>query len=246
MAQKVAYVTGGMGGIGTAICQRLHKDGYKVIAGCGPSRDHVKWIGEQKEQGYTFHVSVGNVADWDSTTEAFAKAKAEHGPIDILVNAAGIAAGGRLEDDGFLDAWERTMAVNLTGMMHVVRACIGDLLASGHGRIVNVASTEGLGASRVGSPYTASKHGVVGLTRSLAVEYGRRGVTTNCVCPGATLTGMTEIIPEEMRDTFARRNVPIGRYARPEEIAYMIVALTAREATYVNGAVIPVDGGLTA
>jgi 3-oxoacyl-[acyl-carrier protein] reductase len=137
------------------------------------------------------------------------------------------------------------MAVNLTGMMHVVRACIGDLLASGHGRIVNVASTEGLGASRVGSPYTASKHGVVGLTRSLAVEYGRRGLTTNCVCPGATLTGMTEIIPEEMRDTFARRNVPIGRYARPEEIAFMIVALTAPEASYVNGAVIPVDGGLT-
>jgi len=225
--QRVAIVTGGASGIGAATAGLLRDQGVAVAV--------FDRTGDRPV----------DITDVDAIDEAVERVRAEHGPIDILVNAAGIAAGGRLEDDGFLDAWERTMAVNLTGMMHVVRACIGDLLASGHGRIVNVASTEGLGASRVGSPYTASKHGVVGLTRSLAVEYGRRGVTTNCVCPGATLTGMTEIIPEEMRDTFARRNVPIGRYARPEEIAYMIVALTAREATYVNGAVIPVDGGLT-
>jgi len=90
MSQKVAYVTGGMGGIGTAICQRLHKDGFKVIAGCGPTRDFNKWLAEQKALGYSFHASVGNVADWDSTVEAFSKAKAEHGSIDVLVNNAGI------------------------------------------------------------------------------------------------------------------------------------------------------------
>ena len=90
MSQKVAYVTGGMGGIGTAICQRLHKEGFKVIAGCGPTRDFNKWLDEQKALGYTFHASVGNVAEWDSTVEAFTKAKAEHGPIDVLVNNAGI------------------------------------------------------------------------------------------------------------------------------------------------------------
>jgi hypothetical protein len=90
MSQKVAYVTGGMGGIGTAICQRLHKDGFKVIAGCGPTRDHAKWMAEQKALGYTFYASVGNVGDWDSTVEAFTKTKAEHGTIDVLVNNAGI------------------------------------------------------------------------------------------------------------------------------------------------------------
>ena len=90
MSTKIAYVTGGMGGIGTAICQRLHTMGYKVIAGCGPSRDHAKWIAEQKAKGFTFHASVGNVADWDSTSEAFSKAIAEHGVIDVLVNNAGI------------------------------------------------------------------------------------------------------------------------------------------------------------
>ena len=87
---KVAYVTGGMGGIGTAICQRLHKEGFTVIAGCGPTRDYDKWLGEQKTHGYTFHASVGNVGSWDSTVEAFSKAKAEHGSIDVLVNNAGI------------------------------------------------------------------------------------------------------------------------------------------------------------
>jgi acetoacetyl-CoA reductase len=90
MSQKVAYVTGGMGGIGTAICQKLAKAGFKVIAGCGPSRDYQKWLDEQKAQGYNFHASVGNVADWDSTVEAFQKAIIEHGAIDVLVNNAGI------------------------------------------------------------------------------------------------------------------------------------------------------------
>ncbi len=90
MANKVAYVTGGMGGIGTAICQRLHKEGFLVIAGCGPSRDWKKWLDEQKALNYSFHASVGNVADWQSTVDAFGKATAEHGPIDVLVNNAGI------------------------------------------------------------------------------------------------------------------------------------------------------------
>ena len=95
MSQKVAYVTGGMGGIGTAICQRLHKEGLKVIAGCGPTRDYAKWLAEQKALGYTFYASAGNVGDWDSTVEAFAKAKAEHGSIDVLVNNAGITRDRR-------------------------------------------------------------------------------------------------------------------------------------------------------
>ena len=88
MSQKIAYVTGGMGGIGTCICHRLHRDGFKVIAGCGPSRDHAKWLAEQKALGYTFYASVGNVADWDSTVEAFKHAKEEHGVIDVLVKKA--------------------------------------------------------------------------------------------------------------------------------------------------------------
>nr|MBF0684774.1 SDR family NAD(P)-dependent oxidoreductase [Pseudomonas sp.] len=90
MNGKVAYVTGGMGGIGTPICQRLARAGFTVVAGCGPNRDFDKWLHEQAEQGFTFYASVGNVSDWDSTVEAFAKVKAQHGPVDVLVNNAGI------------------------------------------------------------------------------------------------------------------------------------------------------------
>jgi 3-oxoacyl-[acyl-carrier protein] reductase len=137
----------------------------------------------------------------------------------IVVNAAGVGAGGILTDQHYVEIWQRTLAVNLTAAMLVVRACLDDLVACAAGRIVNVASTEALAAGRFTAPYTVSKHGLLGFTRSLAVDLGRRGVTANCVCPGATLTGMTAGIPEADRATFARRNVPVGRYGRPEEVA---------------------------
>jgi len=109
---------------------------------------------------------------------------------------------------------------------------------------VNIASTEGLGATKGMSPYTASKTGVVGLTRSLALEYGESGVTVNCICPGPIRTGMTDAIPEDMKTKFARRRVPLRRYGDPEEVAHMTLSLALPAASYVNGAVIPVDGGL--
>jgi 3-oxoacyl-[acyl-carrier protein] reductase len=224
---RVAIVTGGASGIGRATAERLRHQGVEVVV--------FDRAGEQPV----------DVTDPASIDAAVAAVRSTRGPIDIVVNAAGVSTGGRIDDPTYPAAWDLTLAVNLTGAMHVVRACVGDLVQSGHGRIVNIASTEALGATRGTGPYAASKHGLVGFTRSLAVDLGRRGVTANAVCPGATLTGMTAPIPEAARDTFARRRVPVGRYARPEEIAYMVVALTAVEASYVNGAIIPVDGGLT-
>ena len=137
------------------------------------------------------------------------------------------------------------MAVNLTAYARMVRLCLDDLVRNGSGRVVNVASTEGLGATGFISAYTASKHGVIGLTRSLAVELGRRGVTVNCVCPGPIHTGMTAMIPDEAKDRFARRRVPLRRYGNPEEVAHAIASLALPAASYINGAVLAVDGGLT-
>src|SRR3954465_3577768 len=135
MAKKVAYVTGGMGGIGTAICQRLHQDGFTVIAGCGPTRDFNKWLGEQKEKGFTFYASVGNVADWESTVAAFAKAKEEHGPIDVLVNNAGIT-----RDRMFLkmspEDWRAVIDTNLNSMFNVTKQVVPDMVERGWGRII--------------------------------------------------------------------------------------------------------------
>ena len=130
MAQKVAYVTGGMGGIGTAICQRLHKEGFKVIAGCGPTRDFNKWLDEQKAKGFSFYASVGNVGEWDSTVEAFSKAKAEHGAIDVLVNNAGIT-----RDRMFLkmtrEDWDAVIETNLNSMFNVTKQVVGDMVEHG-------------------------------------------------------------------------------------------------------------------
>jgi 3-oxoacyl-[acyl-carrier protein] reductase len=225
---RVAIVTGGASGIGRATVDRLTAGGVDVasldLAGDTPV----------------------DVSDPAAVAAAVAEVRRDRGPIDILVNAAGVASLGLIEDDAYLAEWERVLAVNLHGTMHMVRACLDDLLRSGAGRIVNVASTEAITAGRHGGPYSVSKHGVVGFTRSLAVDLGRRGVTANCVCPGATLTGMTRGIPEADRETYGRRNIPVGRYGRPEEVAYMIVALTAVEASFVNGAVVVVDGGMTA
>ncbi len=226
--RRVAIVTGGASGIGQATVAGLEAAGVAVAVF---DRDGDPAV---------------DVSDPAAVTAAVDEVRRRLGPVDILVNAAGIPALADLADPGYMAVWDATLAVNLHGTLHTVRACVADLLASEAGRIVNIASTEGLTSGRSAGPYAVSKHGVIGLTRSLAVDLGRRGVTANCVCPGATLTGMTAPIPEEARATFGRRHIPLGRYGRAEEVAYMVVALTAPEASFVNGAIIPVDGGMTA
>jgi 3-oxoacyl-[acyl-carrier protein] reductase len=170
------------------------------------------------------------------------------GPVDVLVNNAGIAIPAVVEGDGdaYEEAWAATLAVNLAAHQRLVRACLPHLRRNGAGRIVNVASTEGIGASRYNSPYVAAKHGVIGLTRALAVELGSMGVTCNAVCPGPIRTGMTAAIPDEAKDRFARRMVPLRRYGEPEEVAHAILSLALPASSFVNGAVLVVDGGMTA
>ena len=156
MSKKVAYVTGGMGGIGTAMCQRLHRDGFTVIAGCGPTRDYQKWIDEQKALGFTFYASVGNVAEWDSTVEAFAKAKAEHGPISVLVNNAGITRD-RMFLKMTLEDWNAVVATNLTSMFNVTKQVVADMVDQGFGRIIQISSVNGQKGQAGQTNYSAAK-----------------------------------------------------------------------------------------
>jgi 3-oxoacyl-[acyl-carrier protein] reductase len=169
-----------------------------------------------------------------------------HGPIDILVNNAGVSLGLPIDSDDYDAAWDTTVEVNLHSYTRLIRACLPHLMRNGEGRIVNIASTEGLGATAGISPYTASKHGVIGLTRGLAVELGARGVTVNCVCPGPINTGMTSLIPDDAKTKFARRRVPLKRYGEPEEVAHATLSLALPASSYINGAVLVVDGGMTA
>jgi 3-oxoacyl-[acyl-carrier protein] reductase len=225
---RVAIVTGGASGMGLATVDRLRDQGVDVTS-----------FDVQGEHPV-------DVSDQAAVEAAVAEVRARSGPIDIVVNAAGIGVGGLVGGDAYVEDWNRALAVNLTGPMLVVRACIDDLTASGHGRIVNVASTEALSSQRFTGAYSVSKHGLLGFTRSIAVDYARTGLTSNCICPGATDTPMVAGIPPERRAEFIRRNVPIGRWGTADEIAYMIVSLTSVDASFVNGAVITVDGGMTA
>ena len=168
------------------------------------------------------------------------------GPIDVLVNNAGVSLPVPVDADDYFRAWDATLAVNLAAPVRLIRACLPYLARKGAGRVVNIASTEGLGATPFLSPYTVSKHGLIGLTRSLACELGPRGVNVNCVCPGPIRTGMTEPIPEEAKNRYARRRVPLQRYGEPGEVAQMVLSLALPAASFVNGAVLAVDGGLTA
>jgi len=244
IAGRVALVTGAASGMGRATAHLFADEGARVaVLDLAPERVAAVVAEIEAAGGVAagFAVDVADAARVRALPDELA---ARLGPLDILVNNAGVSCIAPLEAPDYEATWARTLGVNLEAQVRLIRAFLSQLGRAGAGRIVNIASTEGLGATAGISPYTASKHGVVGLTRSLAVELGARGVTVNCVCPGPIHTGMTAAIPDEAKRKFARRRVPLRRYGDPEEVAHMTLSLVLPAASYVNGAVIPVDGGL--
>ncbi|NBO40223.1 MAG: acetoacetyl-CoA reductase [Betaproteobacteria bacterium] len=242
MSQKIAYVTGGMGGIGTAICQRLHKMGYKVIAGCGPSRDFDKWLGQQEALGYSFHASVGNVADWESTKQAFTKAVDQHGVIDVLVNNAGIT-----RDRMFLkmtpDDWKSVIDTNLNAMFNVTKQVVPGMVEKGWGRIIQISSVNGEKGQSGQTNYSAAKAGMHGFTMALAQEMASKGVTVNTVSPGYIGTDMVKAIKPEILDKIVA-TIPVKRLGTPEEIGSIVGWLAGEESGFTTGADFSCNGGL--
>jgi 3-oxoacyl-[acyl-carrier protein] reductase len=239
-------VTGAASGMGRATARVFGDEGANVAV-TDISADGIAAVSDAiTSGGGSAHAWTLDVADPDRIRTVVSDVAAHFGSLDIIVNNAGISVSTAIDQDGYDAAWDRAIAVMLTSHQRIVRAALPHLRKSPSPRIVNIASTEALGATALHSPYSAAKAGVTGLTRSLAVELGRDGITVNCICPGPITTGITEPISEEHKVIFAKRRTVLRRYGEPEEVAHMTLSLCLPAASYITGAVIPVDGGLMA
>jgi acetoacetyl-CoA reductase len=242
MSKKIAYVTGGMGGIGTSICQRLANDGFTVVAGCGPNSPRKEtWLKEQKALGFDFIASEGNISDWDSTVAAFAKARAEVGEIDVLVNNAGITRDGVFRKMAPED-WKAVIDTNLNSLFFVTRQVIDGMLERGWGRIVNISSMNGQKGQFGQTNYSTAKAGMHGFTMALAQEVASKGVTVNTVSPGYIGTDMVKAIREDVLQKIVG-TIPVKRLGTPEEIASIISWIASEESGFATGADFSLNGG---
>ena len=240
---RVAYVTGGMGGIGTAISRRLCRDGFTVVAGCGPgSTRKDQWLEQMRSEGFAVYASSGNVADWESTKEAFDRVKAEHGPVDVLVNNAGIAHD-RLFRKMTSEQWHLVIETNLNSLFHVTKQVIEDMIDRGWGRIINISSVNGQRGQSGQTNYSTAKAGIHGFTMALALEVADKGVTVNTVSPGYIATDMMRAVKPEVLDKIIS-TIPVKRIGEPDEIASIIGWLASGESGFATGADFSVNGGL--
>jgi len=242
MKGKIAYVTGGMGGIGTSICQGLAAQGFTVVAGCGPSRDYQRWLDEQAAKGYTFHASVGNVSDWDSTVEAFRKVRDEIGPVDVLVNNAGITRDGLFRKMS-LDDWRAVIDTNLNSLFNVTKQVIDGMVERQWGRIINISSVNGQKGQFGQTNYSTAKAGIHGFTMALAQEVAGKAVTVNTVSPGYIGTDMVRAIRPDVLEKIVA-TIPVKRLGAPEEIASIVAWLASEDSGFSTGADFSLNGGL--
>lgn len=243
MAKRIAYVTGGMGGIGSPICVRLCHDGYTVVAGCGPNSPRKdRWLGEMRELGLDVHASEGNVADWDSTVAAFDKVKAEIGEVDILVNNAGITRDGQFRKMAKAD-WDAVIGTNLNSLFNVTKQVIDGMADRGWGRIINISSVNGQKGQFGQTNYSTAKAGIHGFTMALAQEVATKGVTVNTVSPGYVGTDMVRSIRPEVLEKIVS-GIPVKRLGEPSEIASIIAWIASEEGGYATGSDFSLNGGL--
>jgi len=241
---RAVLVTGAASGMGRATAHLFAQEGASVAvtdineAGVANVVDEIRKAG-WKAEGW--RLDVFDAAQIDRITKEVA---VKFGRLDILINNAGFGAFRRIDDEGYDAVWERAITGLLTAQQRLIRAALPFLRKSDAARIVNIASTEGLGATPGDSPYAVAKTGVIGLTRALAVDLGPEGITVNCICPGPIRTGLTDPIPEEHKQIFAKRRTALKRYGYPEEVAHITFSLCLPAASFLTGAVIPVDGGL--
>ena len=241
--RRVALVTGGMGGIGTAICRRLCARDHVVIAGCGPgSQRRERWLAEMRAEGHEVYSAAGNVADWDSTRDAIERARGEAGEVDVLVNNAGITRDGTFRKMSN-EQWHQVIETNLNSLFHVTKQVIDGMLDRGWGRIINISSVNGQRGQFGQTNYSTAKAGIHGFTMALAQEVAGRGVTVNTVSPGYIGTEMVRAVKPEILAGIVS-SIPVKRLGEPEEIASIVAWLASDEAAFATGADFSLNGGL--
>ena len=247
VAGRKVIITGAASGMGRATAHLFAREGAHVavtdlsLEACQAVVEEIKAAGFDTAQAWAM-----DMADNKMIAKVADEIAAAFGGLDIIVNNAGFAMGAMIDGETYPESWEKSIAVMLEGPQVLIRESLKHLRGSDAPRIINIASTEGLGGSAGNSPYTAAKHGIIGLTKGLAVELGKEGITVNAVCPGPIHTGITELIPDEHKQTFARRRTALRRYGMPEEVAHITLSLSLPAASYITGTAIPVDGGMRA
>jgi 3-oxoacyl-[acyl-carrier protein] reductase len=246
IAGSTVFITGAASGMGRATAEVFAAEGAHVALADIAAESVREVADDLVHRGLSAEAWTLDVADAAAIETVVAAVAQRFGGLDIVINNAGVGGFSAIDSENYEMIWTRALGVMLTSHQRIIRAALPHLRKAAHPRIVNIASTEALGATARDSAYAAAKAGVTGLTRALAVELGREGITVNCICPGPILTGMTEAIPEADKLTFAKRRTALGRYGRPDEVAHITLSLCLPAASYITGTTIPVDGGLMA
>ena len=241
--KRVALVTGGMGGLGTAICKALANDGFTVVANCLPDfppKD--AWLEKNRADGFDFSAAEGDVADFDSCTAMVKKIESEIGPIDVLVNNAGITRDSQFRKME-PSQWHAVLSTNLDSVFTVTQQVLPGMAARGWGRVINMSSVNGVKGQFGQANYAAAKAGILGFTKSIAQEVIKKGVTVNAIAPGYIATEMVMAIKPEARDQIVG-TIPMGRFGKPEEIGHLVSYLASDLAGFMTGATLNINGGM--
>jgi 3-oxoacyl-[acyl-carrier protein] reductase len=242
---RAVLVTGAASGMGRATAHLFAQEGATVAVTDINEAGISNVLAEIKAEGGKADGWRLDVFDTSQIERVVNEIAQRFGRLDIVINNAGFVAFRRIDAEGFDAVWDRALAGLLTAQQRIIRAALPYLSKSDAARIVNIASTEGLGATPGDIPYSVAKTGVIGFTRALAVDLGPEAITVNCICPGPIRTGLTDPIPEKHKEIYAKRRTVLERYGYPEEVAHITFSLCLPAASYITGAVIPVDGGLT-
>jgi acetoacetyl-CoA reductase len=240
---RVSLVTGGMGGLGEAICMKLAALGYKVVTTHSPGNTKAKeWLDSMNKQGHRFDAFPCDVTNWNSCVECVQQVAKQVGPVDVLVNNAGITRDTtfkKMDKAG----WDAVIQTNLDSCFNMTKQVCDGMTDRGWGRIINISSVNGQKGAFGQVNYAAAKAGMHGFTKSLALEVARKGVTVNTISPGYIGTKMVMAIPKEVLDTKIIPQIPMGRLGKPEEIAGLVAYLASEEAAFLTGANISINGG---